>query len=367
MIRTPLFNEHEGARARIVDFAGYAMPIQYRSIVEEARNVRRAAGLFDLCHMGRLRISGSDAGALVARTVTCATKDLKVGRIRYGLLTREDGTTIDDILVYREPESWFLCVNASNKSRDVAWLRANAAGTDAVVDDISKKLAMIALQGPKSVDIARAVAKDDPGALKYYGFHVTRAFDVDDVMVSRTGYTGEDGFEYCLPEAHAVAAWRRLLEVGREHGLEPTGLAARDTLRLEAGMPLYGHEINDSTSPVEACLDWALTNPDDYVGKSEIEEQRRVGPARKLVGFTCDDPRIPRVGYGILDGGSHIGDVRSGAFSPVLEKNIGTAYVPAAHAVPGRALSLDLRGARADIQIVALPFYRRNQRPETPA
>ena len=363
-MRTPLTGEHERVNARLVNFAGWSMPIQYGSIVEEARHVRRAAGLFDLCHMGRLRITGPDAARLVERTLTCATHDLAVGAVRYGLLTREDGTTIDDILVYREPESFFLCVNASNKNRDVAWLRANAAGTDAIVHDLSKSLAMIALQGPASVAIARAVCADDPGTLKYYGFRTARAFDQDGVLISRTGYTGEDGFEFCLPEERAIDAWKRLLEVGAAHDLKRIGLAARDTLRLEAGMPLYGHEINDTTSPVEAGLEWALTNPRDYVGKSAIEDQRATGPARRLIGFTADDPRIPRPGYPVFDGDAHIGDVRSGSFSPVLEKNIGTAYVPAARAVPGTRLAVDLRGARADIQIVALPFYRRKPRSE---
>lgn len=360
-IRTPLSAEHEKVGGRMVNFSGFWMPVQYTSIVEEAKTVRSKAGLFDLCHMGRVRIHGKDALSRVERMATCDVSTLKVGAIRYGMLTREDGTIIDDILVYREPETIFLCINAGNRNRDLAWLNANCAGTDARVEDLSESLAMIAIQGPRSVEVVRKLAKDDPGSIKYYGFFRTRFAGIDDVMVSRTGYTGEDGFEFYFEASQAPRVWNELLAAGKEFGVTPIGLGARDTLRLEAGMPLYGHEIDDTTTPFEAGLMWAVKKSFAFIGGDAIRECAERGVHRRLIGFTCADKRVPRAGYAILDGEAVTGDVRSGTFSPTLGKNIGTAYVGLASLEAGRPLALDLRGQRAPIEITPLPFYRRTR------
>lgn len=360
-IRTALAAEHERLGAHLVNFAGFLMPVHYTSILDEARTVRHKAGLFDLCHMGRVRIRGRDHLETVGRLVTCDVDSMKIGQIRYALMTREDGTIIDDVLVYREPESTFLCINAGNRHRDLAWLRTHAAGTDSTVDDASQALAMIAIQGPRSVAIVRRLTRDDPGQLGYYRFFSTRLLDMDDVMVSRTGYTGEDGFEFYFPVERAVETWNALLEAGRGDGLSPIGLGARDTLRLEAGMPLYGHEIDDSTSPIEAGLAWAVGKSNTFVGCEAIRELLRRGTSRKLVGFTCGGRRVPRYGYALIDADQPCGEVRSGTLSPTLGKNIGTAYVASELAEPGRQLALDLRGERVTVEICDLPFYRRGR------
>jgi len=358
-IRTPLSAAHERRNARMVNFSGFWMPVLYTSILDEARTVRTRAGLFDLCHMGRVRVTGADPVGFVDRLVSCDVRTLKVGHIRYGLMMREDATIIDDVLVYREPESIFICINAGNRNRDLAWIRSHSIGTGNTIEDLSDSLAMIAIQGPQSVAVMRPLCSADPGALKYYGFGSMTFCDLADTMVSRTGYTGEDGFEVYVPIAAAEAVWERMLESGAALGLTPIGLGARDTLRLEAGMPLYSHEIDDSTTPYEAQLMWAVKKSFDHIGGEELKAQTNAPPTRRLVGFTCADKRVPRTGYGIFDGDAPVGEVRSGTFSPVRDTNIGTAYVTHEALESGRPLALDLRGQRAPIQIVDLPFYRR--------
>lgn len=360
-IRTPLSAAHEKRNARMVNFSGFWMPVQYTSILDEARRVRRDAGLFDLCHMGRVRISGPAALSFVHRLVSCDAMSLAVGQIRYGLLLREDATIIDDVLIYREPETVFVCINAGNRNRDLAWIRSHAIGVDCVVEDLSDSLAMIAIQGPRSVDVMKPLCDGDPSALKYYRFASMRFCDVPDTMVSRTGYTGEDGFEVYVPVEQAESIWERMLETGAPLGLAPIGLGARDTLRLEAGMPLYGHEIDDSTTPHEAGLMWAVKKDFACIGGEDLAALSARPATRRLIGFTCADKRVPRQGYAILDRDTPVGDVRSGTFSPVRETNIGTAYVSASSLDSGAPLALDLRGQRAPIQIVDLPFYKRSK------
>jgi aminomethyltransferase len=360
-IRTPLSAAHERIQARMVNFSGFWMPVQYTSILDEARRVRSSAGFFDLCHMGRVRITGNQAVEFIDGLVTCDARSLKVGQIRYGLLLREDATVIDDVLVYREPDSIFVCINAGNRNRDLAWLRSHAIGAGVVVEDLSESLAMIAIQGPKSVAIMQPLCDQDPGALKYYGFGAMRFCGIPNVMVSRTGYTGEDGFEVYVPVADAERVWNEMLASGAPHGATPIGLGARDTLRLEAGMPLYGHEIDDSTTPHEAGLMWAVKKNFAFIGGEALQKIAAAPPSRRLVGFTCADKRVPRTGYSILDGEESAGDVRSGTFSPVRDTNIGTAFVLAAKLDAKRPLSLHLRGQSAPIEIVPLPFYRRSK------
>jgi len=356
---TALATRHEGLSARMGPFAGWRMPLHYGSILDEASHVRASAGLFDLCHMGRLRLSGPDCIAVTDRLVTCAVDTLKLGRIRYGLLTREDGTTIDDVLVYREPESIFLCVNAGNLARDVAWIEAHLAGTETRLHDLSTSHAMLALQGPRSVDIVRALCSGDPGAIKYYGFGSMTVADVADTMISRTGYTGEDGFELVFPMDRVAEVFDRLMEHGTSLGLRPIGLAARDTLRLEAGMPLYGHELDDATTPVEAGLMFAVSKRFDFIGGPAIQAIHERGPDRQLIGFVAEGPRVPRQGTPILAGDEVVGEVRSGTRSPTLGASIGTGYVETAKVSTALPLALELRSARVPVEPVKLPFYHR--------
>ena len=361
---TALAARHAELSARMGPFAGWNMPLHYGSILDEASHVRASSGLFDLCHMGRLRLTGADHVEVVDHIVTCAVDTLKVGRIRYGMLTREDGTTIDDILVYREPDSIFLCVNAGNLHRDVAWIESKIAGTGTTLTDLSESHAMLALQGPTSVDVVRPLCAEDPDAIKYYGFASMTVAGVEDTLISRTGYTGEDGYELVFPMDRVVEVFDRLLETGTPLGLRPIGLAARDTLRLEAGMPLYGHEIDDETTPVEAGLMFGVSKRFDFIGGPAIREVHENGPARRLIGFVAEGPRVPRQGTPIVAGDRTVGEVRSGTRSPTLGASIGTGYVEAPMASNDVPLALDLRSARIAVERRELPFYRREDGPK---
>ena len=360
-IPTPLVDEHERLGGRMIDFAGHSLPVQYQSIIDEAAHVRKSAGLFDLCHMGRVRVHGEGHLDFVDRLVTCDATSIPLGAARYGLLTREDGTIIDDLLIYRDVEATLLCINGANRSRDLAWLNTHAAGTPVTIEDRTAELAMIALQGPAALDVAAPHADQDPAELRYYTFRTGTFCGIPDVLISRTGYTGEDGIELWVPAAEAPRVWRALLE-STAHEVRPIGLGARDTLRLEAGMPLYGHEIDDSTTPIEAGLSWAVDLSRSFVGDEAIRDLSERGTTRKLVGFRCDGKRVPRFGYPVLIDGDAAGQVRSGALSPAVDGPIGTAYVPVAAASPGTPLQVDFRGKPAPAEVVKLPFYKRARR-----
>lgn len=360
-IKTPLSDEHERLGARMVEFARHWMPIQYTSILDEAAHVRRACGLFDLCHMGRVRLTGEGHLEFIDRLVSCDVMSLPRGGIRYGLLTRDDGTVVDDLLVYRAEDCTYLCINAANRSRDLAWIHAYAAGTGVEVHDLSTSLAMIAVQGPRAATLIGATSDVDLEQLPYYHFTHGEVCGIGNTLISRNGYTGEDGFELWLPADQAPTAWRMLLQAAPEAQARPIGLGARDTLRLEAGMPLYGHEIDDSTTPLEAGLHWAVKLDKEFVGAAALRAQKAQGLHRRLVGFVTDDKRVPRQGYGLFHGADPIGTVVSGAASPALGRSIGTGFVPAAIASPGTRLSVDFRGKQSPIEIVRLPFYKRTR------
>ncbi|MHC5210553.1 MAG: glycine cleavage system aminomethyltransferase GcvT [Planctomycetota bacterium] len=358
--RTPLTSAHEAAGARLVDFSGTLMPVQYDGILEEARRVRAAGGLFDLCHMGRVAITGARHREAAQKLVHVNVGKLKQGAIRYSFLCREDGTTLDDILIYRDEDETFFCINAGNRERDIEWMRDVAEDHGCALEDRSDELAMIAIQGPASVATLAPLCDEDPGQLKYYGFRYGTVCDLRS-MISRTGYTGEDGFELYFEADRALDVWNALLESGKAHGITPIGLGARDTLRLEAGMALYGHELDDSTNPVEAGLVSApIKHAHDFIGRAAIEAVVRAGPVRRLVGFTTESARVPRQGYPLAlpDGGPEVGAVCSGSPSPTLDTNIGTGYVrtPSAGAP---TLDMLVRGQRHPVQLVPLPFYKR--------
>jgi aminomethyltransferase len=359
--KTPLTHLHKAAGARLVDFSGFEMPVQYDGILDEARRVRTRAGIFDLCHMGRCRILGERRLEAAQYLVHVNVEKMKLGAIKYSFFARDDGTTMDDVLIYRDEDEVFFCINAGNRDRDLEWMREVVARFDCTLDDQSDELAMIAIQGPASVDTMAPLCSGDVAGLKYYHFYRGTVCDVP-AMISRTGYTGEDGYEIYFEAGKAPDIWNAILESGKAAGVTPIGLAARDTLRLEAGMALYGHELDDTTNPVEAgIITKLLKHTNDFSGRAAIESMVVAGPKRRLVGFTTDSKRVPRQGYGLFlpDDGEQVGEICSGSPSPTLETNIGTAYVRTAHAVEGAELEMDIRGTHHPVRLVPLPFYKR--------
>jgi len=358
--RTPLHACHLAAGARMVDFAGWDMPVQYAGVIEEHRAVRTAAGLFDVSHMGEIRVRGAGTEAFLQRLTPNDVSKLAAGRAHYSGLLTERGTYVDDLLIYRlAPEEFLVVVNASNAPRDFEWIASRASG-DAEVIDESERWALLALQGPKALPILTPLASPGIAALRYYGFLQGEVAGVP-ALISRTGYTGEDGFEIYLAPEHAAAVWERLMEAGAEHGLQPAGLGARDTLRLEAAMALYGHEIDEETTPLEAGLDWVvkLDKGGDFLGRDALLAQRAEGLGKKLVGFEVQGRGIARQGHAVLSDGDGVGVVTSGTWSPTFEKALGMAYVPPALAAPGTSLTIGVRGRELPAVVVTPPFYRR--------
>lgn len=354
--RTPLFDHHVAGGARMVDFAGWDMPLQYEGIVAEHRRVREDCGCFDLGHMGRLRLSGPGALGFLDRRVTRPLASMALGQVRYGLVCAEDGTVEDDVLVSRERDDGFhVVVNASNREKLLGLWEPHLPD-DAVLEDLTGSQAMIAVQGPRSAAVLAAVGLD-PGDLRIYRFadHVWRDAPV---RLSRTGYTGEDGCELFCPADRVGELW----EAVRSAGAVPCGLGARDSLRLEAAMPLYGHELDREHTPVEAGLTFAVGKRGGFVGDEVLLRQLAEGPSRRLVGLRVDGPRPARHGYAVLHDGETVGAVTSGGPSPTLGHPIAMAYVPAALAEPGTRLRIDIRGrATADAEVVPLPFYKRER------
>jgi aminomethyltransferase len=372
--RTPLHSCHVAAGARMVGFAGWDMPVQYAGVIEEHRAVRQAAGLFDVSHMGEIRVHGAGALAFLQRLTPNDVARLAVGRAHYSGLLTERGTYIDDLLVYRlAADDFLLVVNASNAQADLAWIQRqaavaapagsagsdNAAAADVQVSDQSDSYALLSLQGPRALQILASLAAGDVGGLRYYGFLQGQVGGAP-ALISRTGYTGEDGFELYVAPEHAPDLWQQLLAAGAPHGLQPAGLGARDTLRLEAAMALYGHELDSDTTPFEAGLAWVVKlDKGDFIGRQALVEQREAGAHRKLAGFTVLGRGIARQGHSVLSDGSAVGAVTSGTWSPTLDQAIGMAYVPAALATPGTPLGIDVRGRTVEAVASALPFYRR--------
>ncbi len=347
---TPLFDVHRDLGATFTDFAGWRMPLRYGGELAEHHAVRRAAGLFDLSHMGEIEVTGADAGRFLDYALVGRLSTVAVGRARYTMLCHDTGGVIDDLVVYRLAERRYLVVaNAANSAVVFAMLREHADGFHADVRDASADWALVAVQGPT------AAAMLDPGPLRHYA---VREFAVAgrDVLLARTGYTGEDGFEvYCRPD-DAVTVWRSLLA----RGPVPAGLACRDTLRLEAGMALHGHELSVRVTPLQARLDRLVAfDKSDFVGAAALRRQRATGPAEVLVGLVTGTRRAPRRGYQVLDPGTGapVGTVTSGALSPTLGHPVAMAYVGAGHSATGTRLAVDVRGTGVDATVVALPFY----------
>lgn len=374
-IQSPLHEVHAELGASFTDFAGWSMPVRYSSELAEHRAVREAAGLFDLSHMGEIEVRGPEAALALDHAMVGNLSGVKVGRARYTMLCHSTGGVLDDLVVYRLAEQRFLVVaNAGNVAVVAAELRDRADGFSADVDDRSAEFALIAVQGPRAPEIVGSVLDGielDGGlpALKYYASApaVVRGHEL---LLARTGYTGEDGFELYVPPAEAAGVWRILTEAGQPHGLLPAGLACRDTLRLEAGMPLYGNELTVRLTPFEAGLGRLVKfeKPGDFVGRVALEKHRddlaEKPGERVLIGLKGSGRRAPRHGYRVLDGsGAHareIGEVTSGALSPTLGYPIAMAYVDPAHREPGGTLYVDIRGRVEPVEVVAPPFYQRS-------
>ena len=363
-MKTFLYDEHLKLKAKIVDFHGWDMPIQYSNIIEEHTAVRTKVGLFDLSHMGRIWVRGKDRKSWLNRVLTIDIPKMAPGRVRYTFLLTEKGTVIDDLLVYEDADNdaSFLVVNASNREKNLEWMKKQVGSAKVKIEDTTLKTTLIAVQGPKSVDAVKFALDVDPSALKYYTFGRFTVLGVKDCMISRTGYTGEDGFEVFVPNDLGSKVWNAFLKAAKKTGLKPVGLGARDTLRTEAGMPLYGQEIDDATTPVEAGLDFALAlDKPDFIGLSVLKSQKDKGVAKKLTGFKMAGRRISRHGMEVFAGGAKSGVVTSGTFSPSLDASIGMAHVKPEHAAPGTAIEIDVRGKKEPATTVALPFYKRSK------
>lgn len=356
--RTPLHAVHVALGAKIVPFAGYEMPVQYPTgITVEHKAVREACGLFDVSHMGEVLVRGPDAIRFVNSVTSNDVAALGAGQIQYSTLLRADGTIVDDLLVYRFADHLMLVINASNRDKDLAHLEAQRAGFDCALTDISDATALLAVQGPQAPAIVAALADVPLDGIRYYWFTEGKIAGVP-CIISRTGYTGELGFELYCDQAHATAVWEAIMQAG---AVTPAGLGCRDSLRLEAGMCLYGHELDDRTTPLEAGLNWLvkLAKPEPFLGKEVLVRQHQEGTDRKLVGFTFEERAIPRHGYGVVYGGVKVGDVCSGTMSPTLGIPVGTCYLPTAAAVEGTRFEVEIRGKLVPARVVKLPFYKR--------
>jgi aminomethyltransferase len=355
--RTPLYAFHVARGGRMVDFASWEMPVQYRSILEEHKAVRRAAGLFDVSHMGEVDVRGREALKFLNRLVTNDVAKLFPGRVLYSPMCYASGGVVDDLLVYmRGTDDYFLCINAGNIDKDLAWIREQAAQFDVTITDRSADYALLAVQGPKAVAIVQSLTDAKLDAIKYYHFAEGAVAGVKCIL-SRTGYTGEDGFELYHPIANAERLATALLEAGVPHGLELAGLGARDSLRLEAGYPLYGHELSEEISPLTAGLGWTvkLDKAGGFIGSEALIQEKKNGAPRRVVFFKTGDRRIVRAGSHVIDASdSTVGTVLSGTLSPMLNEAIGSAIVNASATL--NELAVDIRGTKIPLKLVKPPF-----------
>ena len=359
--QTPLNALHRRLEAKMVPFGGWDMPVQYSGILDEHKAVRGAAGLFDVSHMGEIEFRGPSALEAVQRLTSNDASRLQVGQVQYSALTTEAGTFVDDLTVYKVADDRYMAtVNASNIDKDFAWMRDRTKG-NVQVRNLSDETALIAIQGPKAVEILQKLTPLNLPAIKYYWFAPGKVLG-QDAVCSRTGYTGEDGFEVYLKSQHAPGLWNALLEAGKPLGLLPCGLGARDTLRLEAKMALYGNDIDDKHTVLEADLGWIVKlEKGDFTGKSALAAQKAQGVKRKLVGFEMTGRGIARSHYKIVKGGKEIGEVTSGAPAPWLNKNIGLGYVAAEHSAVGTEFEVLIRDNRVPARVVPTPFYKRKR------
>ena len=359
--QTPLRHIHAALGARLVPFAGYEMPVQYPTgITAEHKAVREKAGLFDVSHMGEFMVRGPQAVDFVNYVTTNDVAALATGQAHYSTILNDRGTIEDDCLVYRSEDRVMMVVNASNTDKDFAHIEQHLGKFDATLENISEQIALLALQGPEAARILQLHTDVDLSTIKYYEFVLGSIAGIDRVYISRTGYTGEDGFELYFQNAHAEAMWKALTSSGE---VTPAGLGCRDSLRLEMGMALYGNDLDDTVTPLEASLGWLVKmKKGDFVGRGALERQKAEGLKRKLVGFTTAERSFPRHGYPVFVNGRGSGEVKSGTLSPTLGVPIGTAYVPTDFAAEGSPIEIEIRGRRIPGVVQKMPFYKNGSR-----
>ncbi len=358
LLRTPLHGEHLALGAKMVPFAGYEMPVQYPTgITAEHHAVRNGAGLFDVSHMGEFEVRGERALEFVQHVSTNDASRLEVGQAQYSTLLNHEGRLLDDLLVYRYPGHYMLVVNGSNKDKDFAWVSQFAPQFGVELVDRTEEIALLALQGPKAQAILARLTGADLESIRYYRFAEGTVAGAA-ATLSRTGYTGEDGFELYVDAADAPALWRRILEEGAAEGVLPAGLGCRDSLRLEMGYALYGNDLDEGRTPLEAGLGWVVKlDKGEFVGRDALRRQKEEGVKRRLVGFVLRERGFPRHGYPVSVGGEEAGEVTSGVLSPTVGKGIGMAYVPAEAAKPGTEIGIVIRGQAVPAEVVRPPFH----------
>jgi aminomethyltransferase len=360
MNKTPLYEKHVALKGKVIDFGGWALPVEYQGIIGEHEAVRSAAGLFDVSHMGEVTVKGPDAEKYIQKMVVNDIAPMQSFQIFYSPMCYPDGGVVDDLLVYKyNNEDYFIVINASNTDKDVKWFLDHLEG-DVEVKNVSQEYAELALQGPKVQDILQKLTDTDLNEIGFFYFKPEVKINGVSALVSRTGYTGEDGFEIYLDPVHAPLIWDKLLEVGKEDGLVPVGLGARDTLRFEASLPLYGQEIDQDITPLEAGLGYFVKlAKEGFIGKEALVKQKESGIPRKLVGFEMVDRGIARSHYEVQADGKKIGFVTTGSFSPSLKKNIGLALIDAEFANEGGEIEVVVRNRSLKARIIKKPFYRK--------
>lgn len=359
MKNTALTHIHEQLGAKLVPFAGYNMPVSYEGVNAEHETVRKSVGVFDVSHMGEFLIEGPNALELIQKVSSNDASKLVDGQAQYSCLPNEKGGIVDDLIVYRlKEDQWLLVVNASNVEKDWNWISSQNS-MNATMKNLSEDYSLLAIQGPKAIEAMQSLTSEDLSAIKFYTFKVSDFAGIDHVIISATGYTGSGGFEIYCKNSEVEQVWKKVMEAGADFGIKPIGLAARDTLRLEMGYCLYGNDIDDTTSPIEAGLGWITKFTKDFVNSEALKKEKEHGPERRLIAFELNERGIPRQGYDIVDGnGNKIGVVTSGTMSPSLGKGIGLGYVPTIFKDVGSAINIQIRKNAVPATVVKLPFYK---------
>jgi len=357
---TALSAIHAALGAKMVPFAGYNMPVSYQGINIEHQTVREKVGVFDVSHMGEFFVTGPNALSLIQRVCSNDASKLEDGEAQYSCFPNEDGGVVDDLIVYRiAAEKWLLVVNASNIDKDWAWINSHNT-MEATLENSSDHYSLLAIQGPKAIQAMQSLTQEDLSAIKFYTFKINTFAGVENVIISATGYTGSGGFEIYCKNTQVAKIWTKVLEAGADWGIQPIGLAARDTLRLEMGYCLYGNDIDDTTSPLEAGLGWITKFNKDFINSESLKKQKEIGVSKTLVGFELSQRGIPRQGYAIVDAqGNSIGRVTSGTMSPSMGKGIGLGYVPMALKEVGSQIHIQIRNKIVPAMVVKLPFYKK--------
>jgi len=357
---TALSAIHAALGAKMVPFAGYNMPVSYQGINLEHQTVREKVGVFDVSHMGEFFVTGPNALSLIQRVCSNDASKLEDGEAQYSCFPNQDGGVVDDLIVYRiAAEKWLLVVNASNIDKDWAWINSHNT-MEATLENSSDHYSLLAIQGPKSIQAMQSLTQEDLSAIKFYTFKINTFAGVENVIISATGYTGSGGFEIYCKNTQVAKIWTKVLEAGANWGIQPIGLAARDTLRLEMGYCLYGNDIDDTTSPLEAGLGWITKFNKDFINSESLKKQKEIGVSKTLVGFELSQRGIPRQGYAIVDAqGNSIGRVTSGTMSPSMGKGIGLGYVPMALKEVGSQIHIQIRNKIVPAMVVKLPFYKK--------